>query len=265
MNSVAIDLGIVKIYWYSITMLIAILLGSFIFLKQAKKEKVNQEFLSDLLFYGIIFGVLGARIYYVIFNASYYMKNPLEIVEIWNGGLAIHGALIAGAIWFIFYSKKKGYNYLKLFDMAALALPLCQAIGRWGNFFNQEAHGVATTYQTLKQLYIPEFIIDGMKINEVYYHPTFYYESLWNILGFILLIIVRKKYKLKKGQITGIYFMWYSFARFIIESMRTDSLMIMNLKVAQIISILLFGLGAYLLFRKNKDTRLSRRIEEGVI
>lgn len=262
MNPVALDFGIIKIYWYSITMLTAILVGTFLFLKQAEKEKINKEFLYDLLFYGIIFGIIGARVYYVMFNLSYYLKNPIEIIEVWNGGLAIHGALLAGGIWFIYYSKKKGYNFLKLFDMAAVALPLCQAIGRWGNFFNQEAHGLATTYQALKELFIPEFIINGMKINGVYYHPTFYYEFLWNILGFIVLIIIRKKWKLKPGQLTGIYFMWYSLARFIIEGMRTDSLMFLNLRVAQIISIILFVIGGYLTFHKQKDTRVSRRMNQ---
>ncbi len=258
MNPIAIDLGIIKIHWYSITMLLGILSGSYIFFKEAKRQKINEEFISNLLFYGIIIGIIGARIYYVLFNLSYYLAHPLEIIQIWNGGLAIHGAIIAGGIWFIYYSKKNNINPLKILDIAAPALILGQAIGRWGNFFNGEAHGVITTKEALVNGFIPNFVIEGMNIGGTYYVPTFYYEFLWNILGFIILIIIRKKIKLKTGALTGIYFMWYSFARFFIEGMRTDSLMLGSLRIAQLISVLLMLTGAYLVFRKPKDTRVNR-------
>lgn len=258
MNPILVEIGPIQIYWYSITMLLAILTGSYLFLKTAKKEGYKEQFLIDLIFYGAIFGIIGARLYYVIFNLDYYLANPLEIIAIWNGGLAIHGAIIGGAAWFIYYSKKHKKNFLKLFDLAAPSLILAQAIGRWGNFFNGEAHGPITTKETLESLNIPDFIIKGMKINGNYYHPTFYYESIWNLLGFITLIILRKKLKLRTGQLTGIYFIWYSFIRFFIESLRTDSLMLGTIKVAQIVSIILFILGLFLVFHKKKDTRINR-------
>ncbi len=258
MNPVLISLGPIDIYWYSITMLLAILAGSFLFLKTAKKDGYNEDFLTNLVFYGAIFGIIGARIYYVIFNLSYYLSNPFQIIAIWNGGLAVHGAIICGGIWFIYYCKKNKKNVLKIFDLAAPAMLLAQAIGRWGNFFNSEAHGPEVAKETLENLNIPQFIINGMNINGTYYHPTFYYECIWNLIGFVLLIIIRKKFKLKPGRLVGIYFMWYSFIRFFIESLRTDSLMLGPFKVAQIVSVLLFLLGLYLVIRKKKDTRVNR-------
>lgn len=258
MNPILIQIGPVSIYWYSITMLLAILVGSYVFFKEARKKGYDEEFLTNLIFYGAIFGIIGARIYYVIFNLDYYLQNPLEIIAIWNGGLAIHGGIIGGAIWFIYYSKKHKKNYLKIFDLVAPGLILAQAIGRWGNFFNGEAHGPVIAKETLEKMPIPDFIVEGMKIGENYYHPTFLYESVWNLLGFIILIVLRKKLKLKTGVITGIYFMWYSVCRFFIESLRTDSLMLGSLKVAQIVSVILFLIGMILVIYKKKDTRTNR-------
>ena len=136
--------------------------------------------------------------------------------------------------------------------MAVVPLILAQAIGRWGNFFNSEAHGTAVSYATLEQLHIPGFIIDGMNINGLYYHPTFLYESLWCLLGFIVLLIVRRYKYLKKGMLTCIYIMWYSFGRFFIETLRTDSLMIGAFKQAQILSVVLFivALGIFMILSR---------------
>lgn len=259
MNPIAIDLGFIQIYWYSITMLLAILTGSYIMLRETKKEHIDEEFTINLIFYGIILGIIGARLYYVLFNLSYYMQYPLEIIEIWNGGLAIHGAILFGGLWFIYYSKKKKVNIFKILDIAALSVIIAQAIGRWGNFFNGEAHGPITTLENLKGL--PNFIVKGMYIEGNYYVPTFLYESLWNILGFIFMLILRKKTKLQTGQLTGIYFMWYSVARFFIESLRTDSLMLGSIKVAQLVSIFLFLLGLFLVFYQKKDSRVKRTME----
>ena len=262
MNQIALEIGPISIYWYSIIMFLAILTGSYIFLKSAKKAGYQEEFLTNLIFYGIIFGIIGARLYYVIFNLGYYTKNPIQIIEIWNGGLAIHGAIISGAIWFIYYCKKHKKNFLKIFDLAVPGLIIAQAIGRWGNFFNQEAHGIKAAKETLEQMHIPKTIINGMEIEGTYYHPTFLYESIWNILGFILLIILRKKYKTKPGTLTAIYFIWYSLARFIIESLRTDSLMLGNIKIAHLISALLFLAGILLLVYNPKKEKKGMKKSE---
>lgn len=142
-----------------------------------------------------------------------------------------------------------------MLDIMCPALLLAQAIGRWGNFFNREAHGFATTYNYLKSIYIPDFIIKGMKINGVYYLPTFYIESLWCLLGFLIILIVRRFRYIKTGEITSIYLMWYGFGRFFIEAWRTDSLMFLGFKVAQIVSVLIFITGLILMLflsRKGK-------------
>lgn len=265
MNPIFIDFGFIEIYWYSIMILLAIIVGSFIFYKSLRKKGFKEEEITDLLFWMIIFGIIGARIYYVLFNLNYFLKYPIEIIEVWNGGLAIHGGILGGLGYLCFYCHKKNYNLLKITDSAALGLLLSQAIGRWGNFFNSEAHGGITTLEHLKSLHIPNFIINGMKIDGVYYIPTFYYEFLWNILGFIIIIFIYKKYKkLRVGQITGIYFIWYSCGRFIIEQMRTDSLMFFNLKIAQIVSVILLIVGLILVFYHKKDTRVKRLKERGL-
>lgn len=262
MNPIAIDLGIFQIYWYSITLFLAMFVGSMIVYKEMRKQNIKDDFIINLIFYAIIIGIVGARIYFVIFNLDYYIKYPIEILEIWNGGLAIHGGILFGIIWFVVYSNKNKINILKLLDITVLGLIIAQAIGRWGNFFNQEAHGIAVAKETLQNYLIPNFIINGMNINGIYYHPTFYYEFLWNVLGFIIMIILRKKNKLYLGQLTGFYFMWYSFVRFFIEGMRTDSLMIGSIRIAQLISIMLFIIGLYLFKRENKDTRVKRLTEK---
>ena len=146
--------------------------------------------------------------------------------------------------------------------MVAPALIIAQAIGRWGNFFNQEAYGQSTTLSHLQNLHIPDFIIKGMYINEVYYQPTFLYESIWNLLGFIILILVRAiNKKLKTGQLAGIYLMWYSIGRFIIEHFRSDSLMLGTFKIAQIVSILMFIIGFILVFIISKNKPLYKEKE----
>ncbi len=258
MNPILIDFGPIQIYWYSVIILLAMLIGSVIFLKAAKKEGYKEEFLTNLIFYTIIFAIIGARLYYVIFNLGYYLKNPLEIIAIWNGGLAIHGGIIGGSVCLLYHCLKYKKSFLKLTDLLVPSLILGQAIGRWGNFFNSEANGPQVAREVLEKLPIPKFVINGMNIDGVYYHPTFFYESVWCLLGFFIFIILKKKVKLRRGGLTGIYFIWYSVARFFIESLRTDSLMLGHIKVAQAISVLLFILGLYLLFRKKKDTRLNR-------
>ena len=262
MNPILIDFGPIQIYWYSVIVLSAILIGSAIFLKAAKKEGYKEDFLTNILFYGIIFSIVGARLYYVLFNFSYYIKKPLEIIAIWNGGLAIHGGIIGGALCLLYHCLKYKKNFLKLADLLAPSLILGQSIGRWGNFFNSEAHGPQVAKEVLEKLPIPKFVINGMNIDGAYYHPTFFYESMWCLLGFIILMILKKKVKLRRGGLTGIYFIWYSIARFFIEGLRTDSLMLGPIKIARLVSVFLFFLGLYLLFRKKKDTKLNRLKEK---
>ncbi len=263
MDPIMFSLFGIDIHWYSVLILVGIIIGIILLEREAKKFKYPKDLIFNICFWAIIMGIIGARLYYVIFNFSYYKNNLLEIFAIWNGGLAIHGGIIAGALTVIFFAKKYHLNFLKLLDMAIPSLILAQAIGRWGNFFNGEAHGIATTYAELKNLLVPEFIINGMNIGGIYYLPTFYFESLWCLLGFIILLIIRRMKYIKIGATTCIYLMWYSLGRFFIEAWRTDSLMLGGFKVAQIISIILFivGLG-YLIYlsRKGKYENLYNDI-----
>lgn len=244
MNPIFIKIGNIEIRWYSILILSAFIIGYYLILKRSKDEKIDKTAVSDLCFYLVIVSILGARLYYCIFNLDYYLMDPLSIFKIWEGGLAIHGGVIAGIIFSIFYCKKKNLDLIKIFDIVAPSLVLGQAIGRWGNFFNSEAFGPITKLSTLKSLHIPKFIIDGMYIDGAYHHPTFFYESLGCLIIFIILIIFRNK--LKKGQITGIYFTLYGIVRFFIESLRQDSLMLGIIKIAQLVSIVAILVGLYL-------------------
>lgn len=246
MEKIAFSFGVIKIYWYSIFIFIAILAAYFIISKEAKKKGIDKEFITNLTFYVVVFGIIGARIYYCLFNLDYYLSNPLEILKIWNGGLAIHGGILFGGIFTIIYIKKHHLELLKTLDIIVVGVILAQAIGRWGNFFNSEAYGGITTLKALQNMHIPSFIINGMYISGKYRQPTFLYESVWNLIGFIVLLIFRRREYTKVGQTTGLYFMWYSVGRFIIESMRSDSLMLGSFKIAQIMSVLLFILGIFL-------------------
>lgn len=257
MNPVIFSIGSFSIRWYSVLILVGIIVAILLAEKEAKKFKFEKDFIFDLAFWIIVFGIIGARLYYVIFNFDYYKGNFFDIFKIWNGGLAIHGGIIAGLITLLIYCKIKGVKPLRVTDIAVPSLILAQAIGRWGNFFNGEAHGPVTTLANLKDLFIPQFIIDGMNIGGVCYHPTFLYESIWCVLGFLVLIIVRKFYKsLKCGQLTCVYLIWYGIGRLFIESLRTDSLMLGSIKVAQLISTIMIVVGVlfffYLCFKKLK-------------
>ncbi len=265
MNEILIDFGVFQISWYSVCILIGIFVGGFLILKEGKKFNVNPDFITNLVFWMVFLGVVGSRIYYVAFNWDYYTVNLLSILKIWEGGLAIHGAIILGILTLIIYAKKYKVKILVLCDIFSVGVIIGQAIGRWGNFFNQEAHGPEVSRTFLEGLYLPNFIIEGMNIYGIYYHPTFLYESLWCFLGFIILLLIRRYKYLKIGQLTGTYFMWYSVGRFFIEALRTDSLMIENLKAAQIVSVIMFLIGLVLVLIKNKGSRFENLYRKGEI
>lgn len=238
MNRVAFNIFGFNVYYYSLCILLGVIVAYILITREGKKQGLPKEFISDLIFYTLIIGILGARVYYCVFNLDYYLANPSEILKIYNGGLAIHGGVIAGLIFVYFYTKKKNISFIKILDIVAPAVIIAQCFGRWGNFFNQEAHGGITTYQNLKNMHIPEFIINGMHIEGKYYYPTFFFESIWCLIGFIILMIARKNKNLKKGFQIGFYFIWYGIGRFFIEALRTDSLMFFGLKIAQIVSLI---------------------------
>ena len=254
-----IDLGIISIHWYSILLFIAILLGSNLAIKEAKKHGFEEDFMVNLLFLGVIIGILGARIYYVIFNFDYYKDNLIEVFKVWNGGLAIHGGIIAGFITIATICYKKKVNLLKILDYLVVGLIIAQAIGRWGNFFNGEAHGAITSLSYLESLHLPQFIIDGMYINGSYYTPTFLYESIWCLIGFIIMIIWRRKKFMKVGYLTSFYLVWYGVERFFVEGLRTDSLMFFSLRIAQLVSLVMIVIGIVIFIYSLKK---SKKYEE---
>lgn len=261
MDRVAIDLGPIQIYWYSIFVFLGLLLASIIIFREAKKRKINEDFMVNLICDSIIIGLVGARLYYVLFNLPYYLSNPIEILAIWNGGLAIHGGVFAALVFIILYCKKYRINILQILDIVVVGLIIGQAIGRWGNFFNSEAYGLVTTAEKLTAQGIPKFIIDGMYILGEYRQPTFFYESVWCLVGFLALLIVRKCKYLKRGQLTGFYLIWYGIARFLIEALRTDSLMLGSLKMAQIVSVLFIVIGIILfLYNVVKSTKEDQKL-----
>lgn len=259
MDRVFLRLGPINIYWYSVLIVVSIIIGMHFSLKQADKNSLGREFLSDLIFYLIPVGVIGARLYYVIFNFSLFKDNLLDIFKVWEGGLAIYGVVIACLIFIIYYCKKKNKNILLTIDTLVPYLILGQGVGRWGNFINKEAHGPLITLEHLNDLHLPDFIINGMYINGSYYIPTFLYESIWCLLGFVILLIIRKKDKYKhKGLLLCIYFIWYGIGRFFIEGLRTDSLYLGIFKISQIVSIILIisGIvGIIFILRRNKKCK----------
>lgn len=238
MNNLLLDLGFIKIYWYSFLICLGAVIGAVLAVKEAKKNNISKDIMLNYFFYLIIIGIIGARLYYVLFNISSYQNNLTDIFKVWEGGLAIHGGIIAGIIFTYFYSKKYNINFFKMTDIAVVSLILAQAIGRWGNFFNQEAYGPVTTYENLRNSHIPGFIIDNMFIGGEYHQPTFFYECVWCLAGFLFMLIIRSYRKLHIGNITAFYMIWYGMGRYYIESLRADSLMLGNIKVAQLVSII---------------------------
>lgn len=251
MNNILVKIGPLTIYWYSALIVIGALLAILIAMRESKKEGTT-EFLNDLIMHLMIFGIIGARLYYVIFNFKEYQNNLLDIIKIWEGGLAIYGGIIAGFLTIVYICKEREQSIIKTTDMIVPGLILAQAIGRWGNFFNQEAYGQAVSLEFLQSLQLPKFIIDGMHINGVYYHPTFLYESIWCILGFIILIILRKITKRKKGIMTYTYFLWYGIGRLFIEGLRIDSLYLGTIRISQLVSLILIIVGLIGIIISNK-------------
>ncbi len=265
MNRVAIDLGFIEIYWYAILILTGIIVAYVIARKLAKEKNIDLSAFDDLIFYGLIIAIICTRLYYVIFNWDLYAGDISKIVNVRDGGLAIHGGIIGAFSWGYYYCRKHKINLWDAFDIGATGFLIAQSIGRWGNFINQEAHGPATTKQFLESLHLPNFIIEGMNISGVYYHPTFLYESVWNLIGFSIAFFGRKRFFKHKGDVFCFFIIWYSFIRFFVEQLRTDSLMLGDFKVAQLISIFGIILGVVLLIKKPKSLKKPLKISTTVL
>jgi len=239
-DPVAFRLGPIEVAWYGLIIVTGMFFAIWLSMKEANKRGIGEDFIVDLAFWIIPAGIIGARIYYVLFELPVYLADPIRMFYFWEGGLAIYGALITGFIALYWYSNRKTVPVWLLLDILAPHVMIAQAIGRWGNFVNQEAHGGEVSRQFLERLLLPELIIEQMNISGTYYHPTFLYESVWNVIGFILIMTVRARDKvLIRGEAFLGYLAWYGLGRFFIEGMRTDSLYIGDFRVSQLLSLLL--------------------------
>ena len=262
-----LNLGFLSIRWYGFLISISVLIGLFISKKLAKERNIDPLYISEFLPLLITCSIIGARAYYVIFEWRQYsgdnffsylqlFNNSIQIpsfLAIWEGGIAIHGGLIGGLLSTIFFCKSKNIHLKTFIDILIPSIILGQSIGRWGNFFNSEAFGLPTNLPW--KLFIPIQNRPIEFINYEFFHPTFLYESLWNFLIFIILIIIFKKQSktnfVRPGFISCIYLIGYSFGRFWIEALRTDPLCLGGLppfcnngiRIAQFISIFLFSSG----------------------
>ncbi|PRR80978.1 prolipoprotein diacylglyceryl transferase [Clostridium luticellarii] len=252
MNPIAFSINGFEIRWYGIMVALGVLSAILLANLNCKYKKYNFDILIDAFLVSFPFAIIGARLYYVIFRFKYY-NNLMDMINIRQGGLAIHGGVIFGLLAAYIFSRYKKIDFIKLADVVAPSLILAQAIGRWGNFFNGEAHGGPVSYEFISRF--PSFIQKGMYIDGVYYHPTFLYESIWNIIVCgILIYIFRKKYR--KGSVITAYIGLYSLGRFFIEGLRTDSLMLGSMRVAQLVSLvgIIFSI-SYFIYLRIKKTR----------
>lgn len=225
LNPIAFSIGGLDVHWYGLILGAGALMGLLLAIREGKRFNIPQEFFMDLLLLGVPSAIIGARIYFVAFKWEDYKNNLLDIFKIWNGGIAIYGALIGAIICAVIFVRRRGYNFWRIADICAPGLIIGQMIGRWGNFVNQEAYGGPTTEAFLRDhLHLPSFIVNQMNVAGTFHHPTFLYESLWNLVGLLLLFVLRRQKFLRAGELFFSYFIWYSIGRFFIEALRTDSL-----------------------------------------
>ncbi|NDO46906.1 prolipoprotein diacylglyceryl transferase [Clostridium sp. MD294] len=253
------------VYWYGVIIGSGVLVALALAIHEAKRTQQNPENYIDIALFGVIFSVIGARLYYVIFSWEFYASQPLKIFALREGGLAIYGGIIAGIITVIVYTKIKKLNFWLVADTAAPSLLLGQIIGRWGNFFNREAFG-GYTNNIFAMRYLKEQVhnvsasvlekvvtINGTEYIQV--HPTFLYESMWNMCVFVLLFIMKKRKKFN-GEIFGLYLLGYACGRVWIEALRTDQLKIANFAVSQLLSALLIVGAIVLLWYRGKSSKV---------
>ena len=242
MDPVAFYIFGIPIRWYGILIAVGMALGTILAVYRARKKGVSENLILDMLLIAIPLAIIGARIYYVIFNWEYYNADILSMLNIREGGLAIHGGIIGGILTGYFYCKRHNISFWKMSDICVPSIALGQSIGRWGNFINQEAYGIPTDLPW-------GIIISGVKV-----HPTFLYESIWNMIIFVFLIAYDRR-KEFEGELLFFYAVLYSAARFFIEGLRVDSLMIGKFRAAQIMSLLIILIAIFFRHKKRKSIR----------
>ena len=243
MDPIAFNVFGLPVAWYGILIATGMMVGIILANYTSKLKNVNYDELLNIILIAFPIAIIGARAYYVVFEFDQYRDNLIQVFNIRQGGLAIHGGVIFGMLAALIYTKYKKENLMQFADVAAPSIIIGQAIGRWGNFFNSEAHGGPVTQTFISKF--PNFIQKGMLIDGVYYHPTFLYESMWNVMVCLILIYLLTK-TFKKGTVFFSYIGLYSIGRFFIEGLRTDSLMFAGIRVAQLIS--LAGIALWIIF-----------------
>ncbi len=278
-----VDLGFTTVRWYGIIIAFGFTLAVLFGGRTAYVWKINLDKMIDVLLYGTVSAIIGARLYYVIFAWDNYKNNLSDIFKIWEGGLAIYGGIIAGILAAFVVCKVEKLNFCNLLDMVGMSLLIGQGIGRWGNYANQEAFGGFTNANWgmmsdkvieyiarnpaqfgLENISGKEEIAEYIAQNNLFVHPTFFYESVWCILGFFILYIILKKFRKFSGQLFLCYGLWYGLERMIVEGMRTDSLYVGNstLRVSQLISLVLVVVcGTLLIGLTIKYTKNPKPIE----
>ena len=239
---ILLSIGNIHVTWYAVFILTGALIAYALSLRTLKKWGYDSEMLENFFVPMLLIAIIGARLYYVIFEWERYVADPIRIFYIWEGGLAIHGGLIAGVAFGLWYFRRMKVDGLRVMDAIFPNILIAQALGRWGNFINQEAFGRVVSESYYQGW--PSFIKDQMYIGGQYREPTFLYESLANLLGFALITFVYRKHgRRKRGDLAWAYCAWYGAVRFVIESMRSDALMAGGLRIAQLVSLLLVIVG----------------------
>ena len=258
LNRVAVNLFGKDIYWYGIIICIGFILAALYVNARVKEFGVTSDNLVDCLIICVPVGIICARIYYVIFEWDYYSQHPSEIIAIWNGGIAIYGAIIGGFITLVVFCRQRHLKLWTMLDVISPTLIMAQGIGRWGNFMNQEAFGGVTSRAALVAQHIPAWIINQMNIGGAYRVPTFLYESLWDLSGFVLLMLLRHRPHLfKQGEVFLTYVIWYAAGRFVIEGLRTDSLMLGPIRISQLLSVLFLVAALVVMVARRRTKKLA--------
>ncbi|QMU07135.1 prolipoprotein diacylglyceryl transferase [Levilactobacillus suantsaii] len=242
LNPIAVHLGPLQVHWYGVIIASGVILAVLLAVREGRKRGIDPDDIYDMILWALPAALIAARLYYVVFQWSYYSQHLNEIVAIWDGGIAIYGSLIGAGLVVFFFCRSRFIPVWLMLDVAAPTVIMGQAIGRWGNFMNQEAFGRVTSLAFLQGLHLPQFVINQMFINGAYRQPTFLYESTWDLMGFVVLMSLRHYPQLfKQGEVFLGYVMWYSLGRFFVEGMRTDSLMLLGtIRVSQLLSVVLF-------------------------
>lgn len=248
----------IPIHWYGVIIATGVVIALLMAVHEGRRLGIDEDTFYDFLLWMLPIAFICARAYYVIFQWPYYAAHPSEIIAIWDGGIAIYGGLIGGFLTLYFFCRHRHLSVLTMLDVIVPGVILAQAMGRWGNFFNQEAFGRITTRSALVAQHLPVFIINQMNVGGHYRVPTFLYESTWDFVGFLVLVLLRHRHHVfKHGEIFLTYIAWYAFGRFFIEGMRTDSLMLGNIRVSQMLSVILFVVAiATMIYRRVHDRNL---------